>query len=736
MNLTGMVIMMSALATAALLSSSISPDATASPRTIFVSKKGSDKNPGTEEKPLLTISAAADMAQAGDRILVKAGIYRENVAPPRGGTSPQARITYEAAKGEKVHIKGSEVIKGWRSLGGGVWKVEIPNTLFGAFNPFADEVRGDWFDPRGRKHHTGAVYLNGDWLTEARSVAEVTAKEAPSWVHRLTEGYLLNVASIRAAESVTPAQSFTPSNGPRLAETNDGGQCLGWIQDGHGALAEVDFGQGSTSLELRVASETMGGEIEVRLGGEKGRQLGTLMVPNTGSWQSWQNLKLPIRRTSGTQKVWLAFKGPRRLNTNDNLWFARVGAEKTEVWAKFGTKDPNREEVEVNVRQTVFYPSEPGINYITVRGFEMSQAASNWAPPTAEQKAIIGTHWSKGWIIEGNKVHHSVCAGIALGKYGDEFDNTSADTAEGYVETINRAHAFRIPWTKDRIGHHIVRRNHVWSCEQVGIVGSLGVSFSEITDNLVHDIHTRMYFHGAEVAGIKFHGAIDTLIARNRVYRTYQGLWLDWMTQGTQVSQNLFHDNLTVDIWFEVNHGPFIVDRNALMSHTSIRDWSQGGAFVANLFGGRMEVRDELGRSTPFMKPHTTEVAGMSVTYSGDHRFVGNVFLNHGLSSYDSMPQTLYAVGNHYLGSATVSKQDKEAKAGYGEAKFKISSRGVKVSGAGWDKVKTLTSPEIKKGSLPEPLISVYPYANFDGSPWTLAPQKYGDLFAPNLLVR
>lgn len=736
MTLTGFKAMMSAFATAALLTSPISPDATDPPQTIFVSKRGNDQNPGTEERPFLTISAAANRAQPGDRIVVKAGVYREAVAPPRGGTSDQTRITYEAAPGERVHIKGSEVIKGWRLVGSGVWKAEIPNTLFGSFNPFHDEIRGDWFDPRGRKHHTGAVYLNGEWLTEARSVEEVMAKETPGWVNRLTEGYLFNVASIRATGSPTPAEAFVPSEGPRLAETSEGGQCLGWIQDGHGASAEVDFGDGVTSLEVRIASEAMGGEIEVRLGGIKGRQLAVFLVQNTGSWQSWRTLKLPIRRTSGKQKVWLAFKGPRRLNTNENLWFARVGADKTEVWAKFGNKDPNREEVEVNVRQTVFYPSEPGINYITVRGFEMSQAASNWAPPTAEQKAIIGTHWSKGWIIEDNKVHHSVCAGIALGKYGDEFDNTSADTAEGYVETINRAHAFRIPWTKGSVGHHIVRRNHVWSCEQVGIVGSLGVSFSEITDNIVHDIHTRMYFHGAEVAGIKFHGAIDTLIKRNRIYRTYQGLWLDWMTQGTQVSQNLFHDNLTVDIWFEVNHGPFIVDRNALMSHTSIRDWSQGGAFVANLFGGRIEVRDELGRETPFMVPNTTEVAGMSLTYGGDHRYVGNVFLSHGLSAYDSMPETLVATGNHYLGSAVVSKQDKEANSGYGAASFKVASRGVKVSGPGWDRVKTLMSPEIKQGTLPEPLISVYPYANFDGSPWTLAPQKYGDLFTPNLLDR
>ncbi|MFU8768538.1 MAG: hypothetical protein ACNA7H_02285, partial [Desulfotignum sp.] len=62
----------------------------------------------------------------------------------------------------------------------------------------------------------------------------------------------------------------------------------------------------------------------------------------------------------------------------------------------------------------------------------MMHAAPNWAPPTAEQVGLIGTHWSKGWIIEDNHISHSTCTGITLGKHGDEFDNTSADTAEGY----------------------------------------------------------------------------------------------------------------------------------------------------------------------------------------------------------------------------------------------------------------------------------------------------------------
>ena len=66
----------------------------------------------------------------------------------------------------------------------------------------------------------------------------------------------------------------------------------------------------------------------------------------------------------------------------------------------------------------------------------------------------------------------------------------------------------------------------------------MGAAFSTVTGNTIHDIHVRRTFSGAEMAGIKFHGAIDVQITRNHIYRTSRGLWLDWMAQGTRVSQN------------------------------------------------------------------------------------------------------------------------------------------------------------------------------------------------------
>lgn len=492
-------------------------------RQYHVSLEGDDANDGTESATLRTISAAARRARPGDVVTVHEGVYRERINPPRGGASDDQRIVYQAAPGHRVVIKGSEVVRGWVKDRHDTWKVVIPNEFFGDFNPYSDVISGDWFNPRDRVHHTGAVYLDGHWLTEAAALEDV--------------------------------------------------------------------------LE-------------------------------------------PATRTP--------------------LWFGRVDDDRTTIWAQFGGVDPNEAEVEINVRQTVFYPEKPGVNYLTVRGFSMMHAATPWAPPTAEQIGLIGTHWSRGWIIERNDIRYATCVGITLGKYGDEWDNTSQNTAEGYVQTIERALADG--WSKENIGHHIVRHNRIAHCEQAGIVGSLGPAFNIITGNIIHDIHVRQLFTGAEMAGIKFHGAIDTLISRNHIYRTTRGIWLDWMTQGTRVTANLLHDNGPAeDLFIEVNHGPFLIDNNVCLSGRSLADWSQGGAYVHNLFAGRIELRPVLGRRTPFHEPHSTGLVGLRIIQGGDNRFYNNIFINHnGLTPYDEAFHPVSMAGNVFLKGAAPSVHERD----------------------------------------------------------------------------
>ena len=158
-----------------------------SAKEIHVATTGSDSGSGDQASPLLTIKKAASVAQPGDTLIVHAGTYREWVKPPRGGTGEDKRITYRAAPGEKVIVKGSERITSWtrqegspaNPRGGQVWKVELPNSFFGDYNPYALQVSGGWLD-YGQWHHRGDVYLNGEAFYEKQSVEEVNQSEQ-SW---------------------------------------------------------------------------------------------------------------------------------------------------------------------------------------------------------------------------------------------------------------------------------------------------------------------------------------------------------------------------------------------------------------------------------------------------------------------------------------------------------------------------------------------------------------------------
>jgi len=630
-----------------------------SAREYHVSVDGRDTNDGSVSAPLKTISAAVQKAQAGDIVLVHAGTYRERVNPPRGGESDQKRIAYQAAPGEKVVIKGSEAVKGWQKVQNDTWKATVPNSFFGDFNPYSDLIRGDWFDPRGRNHHTGAVYLNGHWLVEAAKLDDVLKPVGEASGYGPGEGqYLLNVAWLRPGEGGrVPAASFAAQEGIQEAPCSEGGECIGWINTGDWVRYEkVDFGQSAKQMEIRAASESTGGIIEVRLDKPDGELLGACSVPNTGSWQSWRSFDVKIKPTSGVRTVYLAFKGPQSRPSDAQLWFAQVDQTNTTIWAQFKGVNPNEAEVEINVRRAVFYPDEPRINFITVRGFTMMHAATPWAPPTAEQIGLIGTHWSKGWIIEDNEIAYSTCVGVTLGKYGDQYDNTSQNTAEGYVETINRA--LKNGWSKENIGHHVVRNNHIHHCEQAGLVGSMGAVFCTITGNVIHDIHTRRLFSGAEMAGIKIHGAIDTEVSHNHIYRTCLAVWLDWMAQGTRVTRNLFHDNDT-GLFVEVDHGPFMVDNNLFLSGRALLDMSEGGAYVHNLFAGPLEPHPELSRETPFHKAHSTEVAGLQKIEGGDDRYFNNIFVGpNGLAPYDKTARPMQMAGNVFLKGAQPAKAE------------------------------------------------------------------------------
>lgn len=329
-------------------------------------------------------------------------------------------------------------------------------------------------------------------------------------------------------------------------------------------------------------------------------------------------------------------------------WYTEQDEEKDEtvIYANFQGKNPNEENVEINVRRMCFFPSETGRNFITVSGFNINKAATTWAPPAAFQDGMIGPHWSKGWIIEDCEISNSKCSGISLGKYLDP-DNNHYFTYK-YVKSPTQMERDAVcrgqyhGWLKENVGHHIIRRNNIHHCEQGGIIGRMGGVFSIIEDNHIHHINNMMELGGAEISGIKMHAAIDVIMRRNHIHHCTMGIWCDWEAQGTRLSQNLLHDNqrpafakpleggmMSQDIFVEVSHGPTLIDHNIMLSEAGLRFATQGVAMVHNLICGALT---DVGggtapRYTPYHIPHRTEVMGFMTFLHGDDRFYNNIFV-------------------------------------------------------------------------------------------------------------
>ncbi len=617
----------------------------------YVSKKGNDFATGSKDAPFLTINKAAQVALSGDEIIVSEGEYREWVKPKNGGRNNFERITYRAADGERVTIKGSEVIKTWEKVDGNVWKVVLDNEFFGDFNPYKDILGGDWFIyPNDNSLHSGEVYMNGMSFYEAKTLDEV---------------------------------------------------------------------------------------------------------------------KNPKIREFGVNPPWT--KNPEPILHPENTvyqWCTESDEKTTTIYANFNGKNPNEEHTEINARKCCFYPDKTGVNYITVRGFEIAQAASPWTPPTADQPGMVGTNWSKGWIIEDNIIHDAKCSGISIGKEASTGHNECTDTHRkpGYqyqMESVFKAK--QIGWSKETIGSHIIRNNKIYDCGQNGIVGHMGCVFSEIYNNHIYNIAVKHEYFGYEIAGIKLHAAIDVLIEKNNIHNTTLGIWLDWQAQGARISKNLFYKN-DRDFFIEVTHGPYVVDNNIFGSEYNFDNIAQGGAYLHNLCCGTMRREPVMDRSTPYHFAHTTDVAGSALVYSGDDRIFQNIFLggavthteqslcgtfgydghltsmeeyietvvslgNEDHEQFEKVKQPVYINGNAYLKGAKAFAREKENYISNQDPLVKIVEEGEKVflEFTAEKEMLEMNSKIYEAKNFEMPRITEAAYENPDGSELIFDEDYFGE---------
>jgi alpha-L-arabinofuranosidase len=162
-----------------------------------------DDNPGTADRPLMTINAAAAVVQPGERVLVKSGIYRERIEPVHGGSGPDQMIAYEAARGHKVIVSGSQVVlEPWQrsidphgeDFSFRLWQVALGDDLFPYEDrPFATPNASNaeidlmpwalrWKDRVPYTLPRGLVFQDGRRLTQLAAYEDLVRLPGSYWV--------------------------------------------------------------------------------------------------------------------------------------------------------------------------------------------------------------------------------------------------------------------------------------------------------------------------------------------------------------------------------------------------------------------------------------------------------------------------------------------------------------------------------------------------------------------------
>lgn len=82
--------------------------------------RGSDAFPGSEMEPFKSIAAASRVAAPGDTVLIREGVYHEQIVGGASGTVT-GPITYEGVDQDKVIMRGSVRVQDWMRKGN-VWE--------------------------------------------------------------------------------------------------------------------------------------------------------------------------------------------------------------------------------------------------------------------------------------------------------------------------------------------------------------------------------------------------------------------------------------------------------------------------------------------------------------------------------------------------------------------------------------------------------------------------------------
>jgi len=143
----------------------------------------------------------------------------------------------------------------------------------------------------------------------------------------------MSSAGPKAVENLNPfvqveAETIAFSSGLKTETCGEGGIDVTAINNGdYIKVKNVNFGSGATSIDVRVASSTSGGSIELHLESQTGTLIGTCAVTGTGGAQTWTTKNCTVTGATGVHDLFFKFTGGSGSLFNFNWWkFSGPGA--------------------------------------------------------------------------------------------------------------------------------------------------------------------------------------------------------------------------------------------------------------------------------------------------------------------------------------------------------------------------------------------------------------------------
>ncbi|QNE21878.1 carbohydrate-binding protein [Kribbella qitaiheensis] len=181
------------------------------------------------------------------------------------------------------------------------------------------EVRAG--SPSGALMATVAVAPTGSWDTFTSVSANLSNKPAGTTSLVLVfkgatgNGNLFDLdaftlATTASGGSTTEGEAFTSQSGVQVAAHAgaSGGQTLGYIENGDWAGYAGVATAGMHGFSARISSAGSGGTLQVRAGSATGTVLGSVAVPVTGGWETFQTVSTTLN-AAASGPLFLTFTG-------------------------------------------------------------------------------------------------------------------------------------------------------------------------------------------------------------------------------------------------------------------------------------------------------------------------------------------------------------------------------------------------------------------------------------------